>query len=108
MFILIYFILKDEAGDTPLYDAIASEKHNMLDMLLNNPRLSMTVINKRGFNYLQFAVLKGNTRYVTKMWPSEYQIQKLYFIGYRNAEKKHIKSRKAGMLNSLLNTKEVL
>lgn len=66
-FILIYFILKDEAGDTPLYDAIASEKHNMVDMLMNNPRLSMTVTNKRGFNYLQYAVLKGNTRYVIKI-----------------------------------------
>ena len=102
LFILIYFILKDEAGDTPLYDAIASEKHNMVDMLLNNPRLSMTVTNKRGFNYLQFAVLKGNTRYVIKSRRSKYPLQKLYFIGYRNAEKKRIKSRRAArMLSSL-------
>ena len=100
LFILIYFILKDEAGDTPLYDAIASEKHNMVDMLLNNPRLSMTVTNKRGFNYLQFAVLKGNTRYVIKIRRSKYPLQKLYFIGYRNAEKKRIKSRKAARMLS--------
>jgi len=77
-------------------------------MLLNNPRLSLTVTNKRGFNYLQFAVLKGNTRYVIKLWRSKYQLQKLYFIGYQNAEKKRIKSPKAGMLSSsdnYLNTK---
>ena len=53
---------QDEAGDTPLYDAIASEKHGMVNALLDNPRISLTVTNHRGFNYLQFAVLKGNTR----------------------------------------------
>ena len=36
----------------------------MFDMLLYNPRLSLTVSNRRGFNYLQFAVLKGYKRYV--------------------------------------------
>ena len=36
----------------------------MFDLLLYNPRLSLTVSNRRGFNYLQFAVLKGYKRYV--------------------------------------------
>lgn len=53
---------QDEVGDTPLYDAIAGEKHDMVDALLDNPRISLTITNQRGFNYLQFAVLKGNTR----------------------------------------------
>ena len=70
LFVIIYWgrrynstvtdCLQDEAGDTPLYDAIAGEKNNMVDMLLNNPGLALTLTNQRGFNYLQFAVLKGN------------------------------------------------
>ncbi len=53
---------QDEAGDTPLHDAISGEKHRMVDMLLDSPRLSLTVSNQRGFNYLQQAILKGNKR----------------------------------------------
>ena len=55
-----HFVFQDEAGDTPLFDAIADEKHIMADMLLNHPRLLLEVTNGNGFNYLHFAVLKGN------------------------------------------------
>ena len=51
---------QDQDGDTPLHFAIACENHNMADMLLNNPRLIRTITNHKGFNYLQFAALKGN------------------------------------------------
>ncbi|XP_020622118.1 E3 ubiquitin-protein ligase MIB2-like isoform X3 [Orbicella faveolata] len=59
--------MADEAGDTPLHDAISGQKHSMVDMLLDNPRLSLTVCNRGGFNYLHCAVLKGNKRAVEKL-----------------------------------------
>ena len=55
-----FILFQDKDGDTPLHCAIAGENHNMEDMLLNNPRLMRTITNHKGFNYLQFAVLKGN------------------------------------------------
>ena len=53
---------QDEAGDTPLHDAILLEHHNMVDMLLDCPRICYTLCNGKGFNYLHLAVLKGNKR----------------------------------------------
>ena len=53
---------QDEAGDTPLYDAILAQHHSMVDMLLDCPRVCYTLCNGKGFNYLQYAVLKGNKR----------------------------------------------
>jgi len=59
---MVIHCFQDEAGDTPLHDAIGAQKPSMVDMMLNNPGLSLKVTNQRGFNYLQFAVLKGNTQ----------------------------------------------
>lgn len=60
-FLFISLILfQDHDGNTPLHCAVAGEKQNMVEMLLNNPRLSLTITNHKDFNYLQFAVLKGN------------------------------------------------
>ena len=53
---------QNEAGDTPLHDAILAEDHDMVDMLLDCPRICVTICNGKGFNYLQLAVLKGNKR----------------------------------------------
>ena len=53
---------QDQAGDTPLHDAIHAEHHNMVDMLLECPRICYTLCNRKGFNYLQHAVLRGNKR----------------------------------------------
>ena len=60
-FLFISLILfQDHDGNTPLHCAVAGEKQNMVEMLLNNPRLNLTITNHKDFNYLQFAVLKGN------------------------------------------------
>ena len=53
---------QDEAGDTPLHDAIDAEHHSMVDMLLDCLRICYTLCNRKGFNYLQHAVLRGNKR----------------------------------------------
>ena len=53
---------QNEAGNTPLHDAILAEHHNMVDMLLDCPRICITLCNGEGFNYLQLAVWKGNKR----------------------------------------------
>ena len=53
-------LFQDQEGNTPLHCAIAGEEHNMVDMLVNNTKLMAAITNHKGFNYLQFAVLKGN------------------------------------------------
>ena len=57
-------LFQDQEGNTPLHCAIAGEEHNMVDMLVNNTRLMVAITNHKGFNYLQFAVLKGNKPWV--------------------------------------------
>ena len=53
---------QNKAGDTPLHCAIFLQRHSMMDILLDCSRISVTLCNGKGFNYLQLAVLKGNKR----------------------------------------------
>ena len=51
--------LQDECGDVPLHDAIAQDRVDVFEVLVNLALLDFTIVNKRGFNPLHHAVLKG-------------------------------------------------
>ena len=56
-----YYVLKqDSYGDTALHDAISKENSDIVKILANAPTLDFTLRNKRGFNVLHHAALKGN------------------------------------------------
>lgn len=52
--------VQDSYGDTALHDAIGKESIEILELLGNSPHLDLTLRNKRGFNVLHHAALKGN------------------------------------------------
>ncbi|XP_050691337.1 E3 ubiquitin-protein ligase MIB2-like isoform X2 [Eriocheir sinensis] len=52
--------VQDSYGDTALHDAIGKESVEILELLGNCPHLDVTLRNKRGFNVLHHAALKGN------------------------------------------------
>ncbi|XP_076451945.1 E3 ubiquitin-protein ligase MIB2-like isoform X2 [Babylonia areolata] len=52
--------IQDAYGDTALHDAIGKEKREIIDRLVNYPGIDFTIQNKRGFNVLHHAALKGN------------------------------------------------
>lgn len=52
--------MQDSYGDTALHDAISKENLEILDLLINIPEIDFTLKNKRGFNVLHHAALKGN------------------------------------------------
>lgn len=47
-------------GDSALHDAIGKENSEVVELLCNVPSLDLTIRNKRGFNCLHHASLKGN------------------------------------------------
>ncbi|XP_063229552.1 E3 ubiquitin-protein ligase MIB2 [Bacillus rossius redtenbacheri] len=51
---------QDSYGDTALHDAIGKDSLEIIDMLCNVPGVDFTLKNKRGFNVLHHAALKGN------------------------------------------------
>ena len=53
-------LFKDSYGDTALHDAIGKEKQDIIEGLINFPSIDFTLKNKRGFNVLHHAALKGN------------------------------------------------
>ncbi|XP_011307675.1 E3 ubiquitin-protein ligase MIB2 [Fopius arisanus] len=53
--------LQDSYGDTALHDAIGKDATDIIDALINCERIDFTLRNKRGFNVLHHAALKGNT-----------------------------------------------
>ena len=55
-----FFFTQDAYGDTALHDAIGKESVEILDMLGNSPQLTLKLRNKRGFNVMHHAALKGN------------------------------------------------
>ena len=55
--------MKDTYGDPALHDAIGKENTEILEMLTVYPGIDFTLKNKRGFNVLHHAALKGNSRY---------------------------------------------
>ncbi|XP_045161724.1 E3 ubiquitin-protein ligase MIB2-like [Mercenaria mercenaria] len=52
--------IQDAYGDTALHDAIGKDNLDILDQLVNYPGIDFTLRNKRGFNVLHHAALKGN------------------------------------------------
>lgn len=65
IFYILYDILKDSEGDTPLHDAISKKRDDMIQLLLEH-HADLTVTNNNGFNALHHAALRGNPRYVSK------------------------------------------
>lgn len=52
--------IQDSYGDTALHDAIGKDSVEIIDLLCNVPGVDFTLKNKRGFNVLHHAALKGN------------------------------------------------
>ncbi|BFZ22874.1 hypothetical protein BsWGS_25913 [Bradybaena similaris] len=52
--------IQDAYGDTALHDAIGKENHQIIELLVNYNSIDFTLKNKRGFNVLHHAALKGN------------------------------------------------
>ena len=51
---------QDMYGDTALHDAIGKDNLEIIELLGNVPALDFKIKNKRGFNVLHHAALKGN------------------------------------------------
>lgn len=52
--------IQDSYGDTALHDAIGKESCEIIDLLVNVVSIDFGLRNKRGFNVLHHAALKGN------------------------------------------------
>nr|CAD7409272.1 unnamed protein product [Timema poppensis] len=52
--------IQDSYGDTALHDSIGKDSLEIIDMLCNMAGVDFTLKNKRGFNVLHHAALKGN------------------------------------------------
>ncbi|XP_013397887.1 E3 ubiquitin-protein ligase MIB2 isoform X2 [Lingula anatina] len=52
--------IQDSYGDTALHDGIGKDNQEIIDLLCNYPGIDFTLRNKRGFNVLHHAALKGN------------------------------------------------
>lgn len=59
--------IQDAYGDTALHDAIGKDNLEILDLLVNYPGIDFTLKNKRGFNVLHHAALKGNNTATEKI-----------------------------------------
>lgn len=57
---LVSVFPQDAYGDTPLHDAMGKESSTIIDLLLSQPGINFSLKNRRGFNVLQHAALKGN------------------------------------------------
>ncbi|XP_067951560.1 uncharacterized protein [Watersipora subatra] len=58
--------IQDTYGDTPLHDAIGKESTEIVRMLMDHVDIDFSLKNKRGFNALHHAALKGNCFAVEK------------------------------------------
>ncbi|CAB3361685.1 Hypothetical predicted protein [Cloeon dipterum] len=58
---------QDCFGDTPVHDAVGKGYDAILNLLLKSPNPDLMLRNKRGFNALQHAALKGNDYAVKKL-----------------------------------------
>ena len=56
--------MQDSYGDTVLHDAIAKDFIEIVEVLVNFRGVDLAIKNKRGFNCLHHAALKGNARLV--------------------------------------------
>ena len=59
-----FVVLQDSYGDTVLHDAIAKDFIEIVEVLVNFRGVDLSIKNKRGFNCLHHAALKGNARSV--------------------------------------------
>ena len=57
----LLFSFQDSDGDTPLHDAIAKKRDDIVSLLLEGGA-DITLSNNNGFNSLQHAALRGNPR----------------------------------------------
>lgn len=70
-----FFVLQDSYGDTVLHDAIAKDFIEIVEVLVNFRGVDLFIKNKRGFNCLHHAALKGNARLVA-IFESEWEREK--------------------------------
>lgn len=54
--------IQDKYGDTAVHDAISKDNADIMDLLIALPQIDLSVRNKRGFNPLHHAALKGNAQ----------------------------------------------
>ncbi|KAL8578225.1 hypothetical protein ACOMHN_040986 [Nucella lapillus] len=57
----------DQYGDAPLHDAIGKDNKEAIDSLMEAPALDLQTLNRKGFNMLQLACLRGNVYAVEKI-----------------------------------------
>lgn len=55
---------QDVYGDTALHDAVGKDNKAVTELLIGCPDVDFLLKNKRGFNVLHHASLKGNIQYV--------------------------------------------
>lgn len=58
--------MKDISEDTPLHDAIENGQDTLIALIADVKDIDFRMVNKKGFNALIFAALKGNKTYVNK------------------------------------------
>ena len=69
-------LFQDSYGDTALHDAIGKDSKEIVEMLVGHPGIDFTLRNKRGFNVLHHAALKGNNQ-----WVEQHLLSYMYIIG---------------------------
>jgi len=57
-------VYQDEDGDTVLHEALYKKHNEVVDILLQCPRIDFSLVNKRSFTVLHMATFKGNIEYV--------------------------------------------
>ena len=70
-----FFVLQDSYGDTVLHDAITKDFIEIVEVLVNFRGVDLSIKNKRGFNCLHHAALKGNARSVA-IFESQWEREK--------------------------------
>ena len=57
---------QDSYGDTGLHDIISKkpQTNEIIDLILSSPTIDLLIKNKRGFNPIHHAALKGNAKFV--------------------------------------------
>lgn len=57
-------VLQDVAENTPLHEAIDRGQEGIIVLLVDVKDIDFRIANKKGFNALMFATLRGNKMYV--------------------------------------------